>query len=122
MEDLSHFDLLDPIRETVRSALPTDTPMLGLPVFDGYACLVCSFAIRQLSSMGKHHQQPYPSGRKSGRPSACATSSESSRGNIMLEHVLAELSIAEKQLVWNTDIVSDNQSRKEISPWLEMTW
>jgi hypothetical protein len=39
----------------------------------------------------------------------------------MLEHVLAELATAEKQVEWTADIVTDNHSRSEILPWLEMT-
>lgn len=38
----------------------------------------------------------------------------------MLEHVLAELATAEKQLERIADIVLDNHSRTEISPWLIM--
>lgn len=48
MQDLSHFDLLDPTCETVTFPLPTDLPISDLPVFDGYVCVMCSFAARQL--------------------------------------------------------------------------
>lgn len=39
----------------------------------------------------------------------------------MFELVLAELAAAEKQLELTADVVSNNQSRTEISPWLELT-
>lgn len=77
MKGLSSLDLLDPTCETVRFPLPTDLPIPDLPVFDGHACVVCSFATRQLSSMENHQRQLHPSGRKPGRPSACAPSSSS---------------------------------------------
>lgn len=74
VKDLSHCDLLDPTCETVRSPLPTDPPIPDLPVFDGHTCVICSFTVRQLSSMEKHYRQAHPSGRKPGRPPACAQS------------------------------------------------
>ena len=77
MKDLSRLDLLDSTHETVRFPLPTDLPIPDLPVFDGHACVMCSLATRQLSSMEKHQRQLHPSGRKPSRPSACAPSSSS---------------------------------------------
>lgn len=169
MQDLARFDLLDPTCETATFPLPTDFPISDLPVFDGYACVMCSFAARQLSSMQKHHRRTHPSGKKPGRPSACAQLSlsdasrwkstrcqrffvqgpqstyfcvsersaidqqstsrqppirppdQSSVGNEMLDLVLAELAAAEKQLELTADVISNNQSKTEISPWLEMT-
>lgn len=40
MQDLSHFDLLDPACETVNFQLTTALPIPDLPGFDGYACVV----------------------------------------------------------------------------------
>lgn len=76
-KDLLRFDLLNPTRETVRFPLPTGLPIPDFPVFDGHACVTCSFATRPLSSMEKHHRQLHPSGRKPDRPSACTPSSSS---------------------------------------------
>jgi hypothetical protein len=169
MQDLSHFDLLDPTCETMKYPLPTDLSIPDLPVFDGYACVTCPYAARQLSSMEKHHRQAHPSGKKPGRPSACAqlSSPDDSRwvsakcqrffvqgpqstyfcvsgtgalnqrcilrqspttppkqpsvGDQILHHVLAKLAAAEKQLELTADVISNNHSKTEISPWLEMT-
>lgn len=67
MQDLSHFDLLDPACEAVKFPLPTALPIPDLPGFDGYACVVCSLATRQLLSMKKHHRQARPSNKKPER-------------------------------------------------------
>lgn len=93
----------------LRAIITVGYPTMG---FDKMSALLCASATSGESAI----DQESTSRQYQARPPE-----QRSVGNQMLELVLAELAAAEKQLKLTTDVVTNKQSRTEISPWLEKT-